>query len=827
MKNLCYGCMSEKETGEEICKKCGFSAKDYNQDGEYLNAGSVLHGQYIVGKILGQGGFGITYLGFDKVLEMKVAIKEYYPSGLASRSRTENQLGAVSVFQGEKSRTYGEGLKRFLDEAKKLAKFSKLEGIVHVLNFFEENNTAYLVMDYIEGISLRNYTNQNGGKISVDKMLVLMRPIIQSLEEVHAAGVIHRDISPDNIMIDGQGRAKLIDFGAARKYIENENRSMSVLIKHGYAPEEQYRTKGEQGPWTDVYALCATFYRTVTGETPPEAVERIVDDTIRPIIDFGIECAVYVNDAVMKGLAVLKRDRTSSMKELFCGLYGQTMTNSAISTEFQEVRANTDILEEKERTVCLTSNQTHQAQEITRQTEQKKKKKRGPLIAVGGLIVLLLSGGVFYLQNKPDKESNKQETQGEKAGDNKENSAKQTNGEEKNTGKSENAEQGKDAGKTENAEQGKNTGTTEDSKEVNTKQNNTNQNNVDGTKAADTMQIDLQKFYEEDKYADALLEDAYVKKKLKEVLGTKYTYFIECFEVIEKVDYDYHRKAYYFSGAVPGLYTVMEGACTIYQSGEIECAYLEDGNIYYIASEMSMYKNLGSNIENWVFREKEGSIVFAKSISTNLTGQYIAMDGSNSVIKINKDSNGNYYVDGTANYGAYSGEMYGKLNYDTAEEKYTYSAWGDEVNATLFFINDYISVWDDGTLGGMNVTFSGIYKKYSENYSIVVPSQDTDKDSETNWDYAKEDKEYILPYSSTMYLSISDLYGLSADQARYARNEIYARHGRKFKDKDLQKYFDNCSWYYGFIEPEDFDESWLNEYEKENVKVIKEYENSL
>lgn len=127
----------------------------------------------------------------------------------------------------------------------------------------------------------------------------------------------------------------------------------------------------------------------------------------------------------------------------------------------------------------------------------------------------------------------------------------------------------------------------------------------------------------------------------------------------------------------------------------------------------------------------------------------------------------------------------------------------------------------------MDVTFSGIYKKYSEIYSIVVPSQDTDKDSETNWDYAAEDKEYILPYSSTMYLSISDLYGLTADQARYARNEIYARHGRKFKDKDLQKYFDNCSWYYGFIEPGDFDESWLNEYEKKNVKVIKEYENGL
>lgn len=152
---------------------------------------------------------------------------------------------------------------------------------------------------------------------------------------------------------------------------------------------------------------------------------------------------------------------------------------------------------------------------------------------------------------------------------------------------------------------------------------------------------------------------------------------------------------------------------------------------------------------------------------------------------------------------------------------------GDKVNATLFFINDYINVWDDGTLGGMNVSFSGIYKKYSENYSIVVLSQDTDKDSETNWGYTAEDQEYILPYSSTMYLSISDLYGLTADQARYARNEIYARHGRKFKDKELQKYFDNCSWYYGFIEPGDFDESWLNEYEKENVKVIKEYENGL
>ena len=225
----------------------------------HLPIGHILKERYYVGHALGYGGFGVTYAAFDTILQTRVAIKEYLPNEFATRMPG---LASVSIYEDEKQIQYKKGLDGFVNEARKLAKFSDHPGIVSVTDFFEENYTAYLVMEYIEGKTIKEYLlEKEGGRIPFDEALSLMMPIMDTLCEVHKSGMIHRDISPDNIIISNDGDVKLIDFGAARYAMTGKTKSLSVILKPGYAPEEQYRSNGEQGPWSDVYAVGATLYR--------------------------------------------------------------------------------------------------------------------------------------------------------------------------------------------------------------------------------------------------------------------------------------------------------------------------------------------------------------------------------------------------------------------------------------------------------------------------------------------------------------------------------------------------------------------------------------
>lgn len=312
IEKMCFNCFHEK-ANEGICPYCGFDNAD--NTGRYPGAmknGSILNGQYIVGRVLGQGGFGITYLAWDYQLEIKVAIKEYLPDGMATRLPGTT---LVSVYTGEKQENFDYGSDRFLDEARVLAKFLGNRYIVGVKSYFRENNTAYFVMDYIEGINFKNYIKNHGGKISYKDAMRILIPVMDALATVHREGVIHRDVTPDNIYITKDDEIKLLDFGSARYSLGDKSRLLDVILKAGYAPKEQYIRKGKQGPYTDIYSLAACFYASITGFLPPEALERMEEDELIPISARGIPIPTHIEAAIMKGLAVNPEYRFQRMED--------------------------------------------------------------------------------------------------------------------------------------------------------------------------------------------------------------------------------------------------------------------------------------------------------------------------------------------------------------------------------------------------------------------------------------------------------------------------------------------------------------------------------
>ena len=303
-----------------------------------LRKGTRLIGRYTIECVLGQGGFGITYLGIDELHEKKVAIKEFFPQGIVTRN-IEYEDTVTVTFVGEKE-NYEKGKERFLKEARTMAKFSKDEGIVKALDFFEINNTAYIVMEYLEGITLKQYLRENQ-RIAPEDLIELLVPLIESLDEIHSQGMIHRDISPDNIMVLPDGRIKLMDFGAARDYTEFGEKSLSIVLKPGYAPPEQYQTHGIQGPWTDIYALCATMYKCITGENPPDAIERVMEDHLKKISEFGILIPSQEEAAIIKGMSVSAKDRYQDIKDFCEDLYGGYEEISVSESEESEIEIET------------------------------------------------------------------------------------------------------------------------------------------------------------------------------------------------------------------------------------------------------------------------------------------------------------------------------------------------------------------------------------------------------------------------------------------------------------------------------------------------------
>ncbi|MBQ8921114.1 MAG: serine/threonine protein kinase [Oscillospiraceae bacterium] len=282
-------------------------------DGSYplaLRPGSVLAGQYIIEKVLGQGGFGITYRAREHRTGTTVAIKEFFPDTLAYREGT-----TIISYPGERSENYEYGKESFLQEAKTLAEFIGNENIVRIYSYFEENGTAYFVMEYVDGTAFDIYLQQRGGKISVAEAERILIPMMDALGAVHSKGIVHRDVTPDNIYITRDGKVKLLDFGSARYSLGDKSRSLDVILKHGFAPKEQYTRRGKQGPFTDIYSLGATFYYAITGRRPPDSIERMDEDELVPPSTLGVQITSYQEEALLKAMNVQPSDRYASMAE--------------------------------------------------------------------------------------------------------------------------------------------------------------------------------------------------------------------------------------------------------------------------------------------------------------------------------------------------------------------------------------------------------------------------------------------------------------------------------------------------------------------------------
>ena len=311
-RHRCPNCF-EPKGGSGMCLTCGHDESEGSRPGVHLRAGTLLLGRYAVGRLIGQGGFGATYLGWDEHSQTRVAIKEYFPVSLATRAQAN---GALVPYTEDQATPFREGIDKFMGEARMLARLGSVPEIVEVRDHFEANATAYMVMELLEGRTFQRHLLEEGGAIGYRQALGLILPIAKAVHDVHGLGLVHRDISPDNIFLLDGGSAKLLDFGAARHYVGEVTGNLTVVLKRGYAPPEQYGSESRQGPWTDVYALAATLYCAITGKPPPDASQRWMEDTLVRPSRLGVAIPAAVEEALLAGLALNWQERPRDMKIL-------------------------------------------------------------------------------------------------------------------------------------------------------------------------------------------------------------------------------------------------------------------------------------------------------------------------------------------------------------------------------------------------------------------------------------------------------------------------------------------------------------------------------
>lgn len=341
----CPNCFGEYDEAMETCPFCGYAP--ISQSDQYplaLAPGRILAGRYILGRVLGQGGFGITYLAWDARDKVRVAIKEFFPDSLVMRQPDTTR---VALLTGDREENFRFGKEQFLAEAKTLAQFVDNPNIVSVYSYFEENGTAYFAMEYVEGKSLKSYLKEKEGRLSWEETLQLLVPVMDALQAVHDKGIIHRDVKPDNIFITEDGHTKLLDFGSARYSLGDRSRSLDVVLTAGYAPKEQYARHSRQGPYTDVYSLAACFYACITGTVPTESVERTEDDDLPLPSARRAKLPAYAEDAILKGLSIKAENRWQTMADFKANLLSaapddNTDVKDSPSNTHQTVTGNGD-----------------------------------------------------------------------------------------------------------------------------------------------------------------------------------------------------------------------------------------------------------------------------------------------------------------------------------------------------------------------------------------------------------------------------------------------------------------------------------------------------
>ena len=370
LASFCPFCMkpvtgSEGEGGSGFCTSCGKDSAAYVSSSHHLSPGTLLRDRYLLGCVLGEGGYGITYIGYDCLLQNRIAVKEYFPVEFCTRDTIGGN--SVNVLSGIPAKNYARGMHKYLTEARLLAKMEKQRVIVNVRDYFEDNRTAYIVMEYIEGITFTELVHDYGGRIPEQVLFPVVEPLFGALCSLHQYGLIHRDMCPDNLMLEkitdssdcvtqcpaacgmsassslnerqgkadeepdggtadqnnkemSRGRVRLLDFGSARSS-DSLKDTLTITLRHGFAPIEQYQQGGGQGPWTDVYALCATLYFCLTGITPPVATNRIIEDALVPPSRLGVEISPARENVLMRGLRVQPHRRCRSIRDLWAALY--------------------------------------------------------------------------------------------------------------------------------------------------------------------------------------------------------------------------------------------------------------------------------------------------------------------------------------------------------------------------------------------------------------------------------------------------------------------------------------------------------------------------
>lgn len=323
----CLNCMEEIDDEYDVCPHCGFVQGTPPEFPIHLYPGTTLNnGRYIVGTVMSFGGFGVVYRAWDQQLEIKVAIKECFPTNLVTRvpgeTRVSLQSGSVkrSMFLNQKN--------LLLEEAKNTAKFGEHPNIVNVFSRFEDNGTAYMVMEYMDGITLKQYLKENGNVLDVDTTITILLSVIKALKEVHKQGALHRDIAPDNIFIMQDGTIKLFDFGAGKFPDDDKSLFHENVVKPGYAPPEQYKDDDErrenddkQGPWTDIYALAATMYRCITGIVPTDSMDRATAqynkeaDPVKSPRELNEEIPEYIDSSLMRAMSITPKFRFQSVDD--------------------------------------------------------------------------------------------------------------------------------------------------------------------------------------------------------------------------------------------------------------------------------------------------------------------------------------------------------------------------------------------------------------------------------------------------------------------------------------------------------------------------------
>lgn len=319
-QNLCMICMGGHCVGGR-CNVCGALELHSQKIPVALPLGYILRQRYVIGGVLGKGGFGITYIAWDTKHDTRIAIKELYPNGVVERSGDSHTIRILP----DKKQCFEKMLLSFQKEVGTLIQLQNHKNITSLFHVFEENCTAYYVMEYLDGQDLKKSLNRNG-PMSWTQLMPIMKDMMDALEQLHKGGLIHRDVSPDNIFITRDGESRLIDLGSTRTYQDNSN--MTTYVKLNFAPYEQYLPNGEQGPWTDVYSLCATCYYALTGKLPVIAPQRSVSDTMIPLDRLCPTLPGPVLDAVEYGLKVNWQERCQNIPQLRSRMFPREETRN-------------------------------------------------------------------------------------------------------------------------------------------------------------------------------------------------------------------------------------------------------------------------------------------------------------------------------------------------------------------------------------------------------------------------------------------------------------------------------------------------------------------